>query len=92
MANGLLTSVIMRFGLPKKADFFFEENDFGDLEYDMWEGQFHLVSAPPPGENSQTSSISEELVSEDVNQILESLDRLFSFFAIQSAFYTYLLP
>jgi len=58
----------------EEDDFFFEDNDFGDLEYDMWEGQFHLVSAPPPGENSQTSSISEELVSEDVNQILESLD------------------
>ena len=75
----------MRIGLPKEDDFFFEDNDFGDLEYDMWEGQFHLVSAPPPGENSQTSSISEELVSEDVNQILESLDRLFSLFAIHES-------
>jgi len=38
-----------------------EEEDGDQLEYDMWEGQFHLVSAPPPPTSSGDSHTSDHV-------------------------------
>ena len=52
-----------------------EEEDGDQLEYDMWEGQFHLVSAPPPPTSSGDSPTSDHVEDGLDSSHTESTDR-----------------